>query len=359
MAPLGYPAKCNMRSNTLILCWAVLIAMTMNVVAYAATPGPLAKLWTGETWFETEPEQVGFAGMHFISMFWDDVPGDPHYKAYYIGSPRYGTNLAKSYDGVNFTDLGQVVANGGSGSWDERIAAFAGVVKDGGTYYLAYEGAGYDSSYPGDIGLATSVDGVNFTKHGMILQHRSYGFERGNIGTPSLHKEGSTWYLYYHGFDYGDCQIGLATGADPTNVTRVQSTPIIPTGSWGDWDSGTTGKRSRLIKEGDYWYMAFEGSIDQPYDTARWSTGIARSTDLVHWDKLPSNPVLPQTQGGFGNDGPEMLYVDNDLYIYYRGAGNTTYRVKLVPEPGSLMLLGSGLGLFLHAYLWRKRSSSP
>ncbi|MCA9231919.1 MAG: hypothetical protein KDA57_14820 [Planctomycetales bacterium] len=297
----------------------------------------LAKLWTGDAWFQEQPETIGNPGdhMHFLSMFWDsdpvDTPGDPHYKAYYIGAPGFSTRLARSYDGVGFVDTGPVLTIGSPGQWDDRIASFSSVWKDNGTYYLVYEGAGTDSMWPGDIGLATSADGVNFTRQGRIFTHATRrSFERTNIGTPSLHKEGDTWYLYYHGYDGEDVQVNVATGTDlATNMTRVQTTPLIPTSSDG-WDSGTVGKRSRLVKAGDYYYMAYEGSTDKPFDTASWSTGMARSTDLLHWERLPTNPVLPVTGSGFGLDGPEMLLIDDDIYIYYRTLSNHTARAKLV-----------------------------
>ena len=88
------------------------------------------------------------------------------------------------------------------------------------------------------------------------------------IGTPSLFKEGNTWYLFYHGYDLDDCQIGVATGEDLLNLTHYSTTaPRVPT-SASDWDCGTAGKRS-IVKEGRYYYMVYEGSTDSPYTTAK------------------------------------------------------------------------------------------
>ncbi len=347
----------------------LLIACMACAISWAATPARagtdyLSKLWSGEATFQVQPETIGNPGdfMHFLSMFWDanpvDTPGQPHYKAYYVGSD-FSTHLARSTDGVSFTDVGPVLSLGAPGEWDDRIASFSSVWKDAGTYYMVYEGAGDDPAWPGDIGLATSTDGVNFTKQDHILHHLPGTFEAANIGTPSLHKEGDTWYMYYHGFDGTDVQIGLATGTDlATNMTRVQTSPIIETSDDG-WNSGTVGKRSRLIKEGDYYYMAFEGSTDQPFETASWSTGIARSTDLVNWEQFALNPVLPATGGGFSMDGPEMLAIGDELFIYYRDGANQTVRAKLVlitavPEPSTFILLGLG-GVALVAVMRTRR----
>jgi predicted GH43/DUF377 family glycosyl hydrolase len=214
--------------------------------------------------------------------------------------------------------------------WDDRIASFPGIWKDGDTWYMVYEGAGTSSSWPGDIGLATSTDGVNWIKdpHNPILTHSSQGWESVNIGTPSLWKEGDTWYLFYHGFDGSDCQVGVAVGTDLHALTKYHSNPVVDTSN-NKWDSGTIGKRS-IIKEGQYYYMVYEGSTNPPYDQASWSSGIAISSDLVNWTKSQYNPVLPQTGTGFGYDGPEWVETsDGQLYIYFRGEGNVTYRAKL------------------------------
>ncbi len=234
----------------------------------------LDALWTGEARFQVEPIEIAadVTRMHFISMFWDDVPGDPHFKAYYIDD-GYTTGLAKSYDGIRFTDMGTVLSTGPSGSYDDRMAAFSSVMKDEeGVYHLVYEAAGYDSAYPGDVAYATSTDGVHFTKHGIILPHdRSWGsFERVNNGTPSLHKAGGTWYLYYHGYEGENCQVGLATGTDIMALSRVSGNPIIPTSPNG-WDSGTTGKRSRPIKQGDY--ARYQADVSASYNIKLTAVG--------------------------------------------------------------------------------------
>src|SRR5262249_9307444 len=124
------------------------------------------------------------------------------------------------------------------------------------------------------------------------------------------------------------CQVGVATGADLTALVRHAKNPVLETGAAEAWDCGTVGKRT-IRKEGDYFYMAYEGSTDQPYDKACWSTGLARSKELRVWEKYP-RPILPQTKAGFGYDGPEWLTTaDGSLHLYYRFRG-CTRRASLV-----------------------------
>lgn len=231
-----------------------------------------------------------------------------------------------------------IVTSSGSGgstpAWDNRLASFPGVWKNGDNWYLVYEGASTSSGYPGDIGLATSSDGFNWLKDpcNPIMVHQSTGWECTNIGTPSLWKEDNTWYLFYHGYDGSDCQVGVATGTDLHNLTRHPANPIIPVSSAPNWDCGGIGKRS-ICKEADYYYMVFEGSTDPPYDQAQWSSGVARSTDLFNWTKFQDNPVLPQTDVCFGYDAPEWVRTpDGKLHIYYRGPNGPTDRATLTDK---------------------------
>ncbi|MBI4385776.1 MAG: hypothetical protein HY551_00185 [Elusimicrobia bacterium] len=297
----------------------------------------LADLFQGNAAFSKEAEAVESSfGMHFISL----PRTQAGLRAYYIknyetaSGGKSAVGAAASPDGTNFSDQGVVLDVGSDpASWDGRLASFPGVWKDGETFYLVYEGAGLDPSSPGDIGLAISTDGIHFTKHpdNPILRHGS-GWESVNVGTPSLWKEGTTWYLFYHGFDGARVQIGVAAGSDLTRLEKHPGNPVLKTGPPEAWDEGTVGKRS-ILKQGGVYYMMFEGSTRPPYRQARWSSGLARSTDLLHWEKFQDNPVLPRTEGGFGFDGPELVSLDGKIWAYFRSQGNATERTRLSGRP--------------------------
>ncbi|MBQ99266.1 MAG: hypothetical protein CMO60_00210 [Verrucomicrobiales bacterium] len=249
----------------------------------------------------------------------------------------------------------RAVSQGTAPFVDQRLASFPGVWKDGALWYLVYECAGLDDRWPGDICLSTSNDGHTWVKapNNPILVHQLEGWERINLGTPSLLKADGTWYLFYHGFDGQKVQIGLASGLSLDGLQRHPQNPLVPFDA-GAWDSGTVGKRS-IIREGDWYYMAYEGSTDKAYNVnsanpacqvnnspdnpdcidfggSNWSTGLARSRDLVNWTKYPGNPILPVTNQEFGYDGAEFIRTpDEQLHLYYRAPmpGNQTYRASL------------------------------
>ena len=169
------------------------VALTVAPTAAGQT---LADLWDGRAKFDLAAEKVGGDFTFHCLSIW---PQDGTLLAYYIanyttpdGQAPDGHRPVRSDDGMKWTDEGRLLSVGPAGAWDDRAASFPGIWKDGDTWYLVYEGAADDIGFsPGDIGLATSPDGKNFTKHpgNPILRHEKTGWERVNIGTPSLYKE--------------------------------------------------------------------------------------------------------------------------------------------------------------------------
>ena len=327
------------------------IALTIFLAFEAQGAPTLTDFWNGQATWVKDTGKIGSSfGFHFVSI----LPRDDVLYAFYIGHytaadgrSKLTIGRARGTDGINWTNDGMVVdvgraaqaTNGAPPLWDDRLASFPGVWQDGDTWYLVYEGAAENIPFsPGDIGLATSTDGQHFVKHpnNPILRHNTGGWERVNIGTPSLYKEKGIWYLFYHGYDGNVCQIGVASGTSLTNLTKSAANPILPvTAGTAAWDTGTIGRRSAIAKEGAYYYFAFEGSTPQPYTLAKWSSGLARSTNLLSaWTKCPRNPMIPQTPGGMGNDGPELLRLGGTWYLYVRppaGSGTQRFRLSQLP----------------------------
>jgi hypothetical protein len=339
-----------MRDLARMKCLLPLIAMVFFGVQAGASPS-LTDFWNGNAKWVKDAEKIGSDfDFHFVSIL-----AQPHELwAYYIhnytapdGKFKMTIGRARGQDGLNWTNDGMVLdvshasagTNGTPPLWDDRLTSFPGAWKDGDTWYLVYEGAGeHFGSSPGDIGLATSQDGSNFVKHpkNPIFRHKPTGWERANIGTPSLYKENGIWYLFYHGYDFNVCQVGVATGPSLTNLSRSASNPILRVSSaLAAWDSGTTGKRSSIFKEGPYYYFAFEGSTAPPFAQSKWSSSLARSTNLISgWTEFPGSPMITQTSGGMGYDGPELLRLNGFWYLYVRTPASTqTERFRLEAKP--------------------------
>jgi predicted GH43/DUF377 family glycosyl hydrolase len=330
--------------------WAM-VASAVFCLSVGVRAQTLDDVWRGKARFEIEKgddgkaRTFGFQGMHFGS-FVDTGKG---WNCYYIDHSMFQNcvGLATTTDGVHFEKYGVVLWKGVGKEFDSRIASFPGVYKDGNRWYMVYEAAdGLESDWRtwrnrGSVGLAVSDDGIHWTKKGELLAKKE-PWESQNIGTPSLLLVKGIWWVFYHGFGPSgaggsdDVQIGAARGSSltPRDLRRVSNQPLVPTSvDPAAFDSGTVGRRS-IIKEGAWWYMAYEACTDQAgsplgFNHSKWTSGLARSRDLVHWEKL-GRPMLPQLNE-FGNDGPEFLQTrDGRLHIYFRLPGNWTGRATLV-----------------------------
>ena len=302
----------------------------------------LEGLFTGKT---QETVKVQNMGKDFKMHFPDMIYKDGEYWAYYITykteSGKGGVGLAVSKDGFTWQDRGCVLQPGED--YDCNGAYFAGVwLDDDGTYYLTYECKGGEDTDYGtleNVALATSKDGVNWQKEGVILyKNPKIEWQKANVGTPDLYKKDGVWYLYFHGFDFLDCQIGLAYGEDLHNLT-VLPDPILPTKD-NTLYSGTTGRRD-VIYVGGYYYMVYEVSTDQAeeggYNGAYWTHMFARSKDLIHWETV-GEPLITQKNAdgtpkvGMGYDGPCWMIVGKHIYVYVRERNNTTaIELTLIP----------------------------
>jgi hypothetical protein len=104
-------------------------------------------------------------------------------------------------------DCGPILAAGEEGDWDHLLwgGFAASVVKKDGTYYLYYQGAsGYDEGEGTvtwrSIGVATSPDGINFTKYAanpVLTWFPNSNLEEGAVSAGAFLDETGEVALYY------------------------------------------------------------------------------------------------------------------------------------------------------------------
>ena len=165
---------------------------------------------------------------------WDDgsmtvgpvIKVDGEFRMYYSGrSPIYGTihiGLAISNDGLNWTKQPNPVLYAQTG-WEQNIDP-GDVIKINNTYYLYYSGI---SSQGVKIGLAMSQDGINWTRYsGNPILSASQPWESGGIYIPSVVKTGDKYYMVYQNYNSPGA-FGMATSLDGINWTKNQNNPIF------------------------------------------------------------------------------------------------------------------------------------
>jgi len=178
------------------------------------------------------------------------------------------------------------------------------------------------------LGYAESTDGVHFTRRPDPVFSPSEPYEKdGGVEDPRLVQFGDTYYLTYTGYNKTDAQLCLATSKDLIHWERKGV--IIPADQ-GHWNTRWT-KSGAIVPEkidGKYW-MYFLGTSADNKD----QTGLAFSTDLVHWTEATEKPVLPVRSGQFDSrvaePGPAPILRPDGIVLIYNGADD-----KLVYRTG-------------------------
>jgi sucrose-6-phosphate hydrolase SacC (GH32 family) len=155
------------------------------------------------------------------------------------------------------------------------------VLRQGDRYYMFAEGKN-DVAH-----LLTSTDGIEWTRQGPLDVRLTNGqpIPPGPYGTPTVLVKDGVWHLFY---ERGDQGVWLATSTDLGVWTNVQDDPVIPLGP-EPYDQ-TAVALNQIIELDGVYYGIYHANAHRPWRD--WTTCLARSTDLVHWEKFPGNPII-------------------------------------------------------------------
>lgn len=244
---------------------------------------------------------------------------DNKYKMWFTGLNPQGVGVieyAESYDGINWVrPYSAPVLLPGTGTWDQYGVYMGAIFKEDNQYKLYYNG--HLSKYGGwHIGLATSLDGINWTKNPNPVLYTSAGWES-QLTVSEIIKVNNHYYLYYSGVvgDPAVCKVGLATSTDGVNFTRCPSNPIlVPTQSW----EGPSVLSPSIIYENGSFTMIYAN-----FNTNIKGFGKAVSTDGINWIKSSDNPFFTaqNTANHWTTDikYPRFRKYNGEYRIYYSG----------------------------------------
>jgi hypothetical protein len=225
---------------------------------------------------------------------------------------------AISDDGVTwFPYLSNPVLQSGSAYFESDGVVYCSVMRSGSVYTMYY--AGVHGCCGIAIGLATSPDGIHWTKSDAnpILVPSPAGWDSQYVSQPQVYFDGTTNYMYYEGTNGGRVQIGLATSTDGVNWTKAPSNPVLRNGPSGSWDESLTSPGGVFVDQGNY-FMLFTGN--GPSGPQR--VGLATSHDGVSWAEHPGNPVF--SGGGVASwdwsiRAGSVVRRDSTLGLWYSG----------------------------------------
>lgn len=264
-----------------------------------------------------------------------------------------------------------VFTGAGDGHWDVKIRERGWIIREAGQWRMWY--TGYDGTRPGQkmLGYATSTDGLSWNRHPAnpiyrrswvedicIIPHDGtlYMFAEGEqdqaqlltsrdgiawthvgridvrqkngepiaagpYGTPTAWYEDGKWNLFY---ERGDKGIWLARSSDLKVFTNVQDEPVMVPGP-DEFDRDLIALNQIIKHAGDY-YAVIHGARKpaDPTQPSTWATGIARSTDLIHWTKSPGNPLRPISE----NKSSGLLIHDGQEFRLYTVHGRVDVHIN-------------------------------
>jgi predicted GH43/DUF377 family glycosyl hydrolase len=195
----------------------------------------------------------------------------------------------------------------------------------------------YQAGAPPEIALATSPDGLNWTRHGIVLPRGPRGaWDELGVADPYVIAAGGQLYLFHLGQDRARRQrLGVAVSADAGRTwTKLRSNPILEIGAPGRFDSLGLGEPAVWTSHGRWW-MLYTGR-----DRAeRRKIGLAVSKDGIHWERTSESPLIAG-QAPWNAQvvcDPEILPLpDGSLRVWYGGGD--------APQPAENLNGQIGLG---------------
>ncbi len=271
----------------------------------------------------------------------------------YIGDSivRGRISFAKSHDGTSWIkrDPPQPVLDvGAAGTWDGRWLDTPAIVKCPGGYKLYYYADSHSVAFSA-IGMASSTDGINFTKHpaNPVMEKGAVaGFDGFWVESPAVLYDSAAgqYEMWYSGVGYGPglpsglhVSVGRATSVDGALwIKDSLHNPVLDIGPAGTFDDGWVSVPAVRKTFGQYemWYIGSscaDYNADSTLDTSR--VGLATSSDGIHWTKYAGNPVLstydPPVDSG-GPWAPDVVFHPNRYSMLYEAIGGIFLATKVV-----------------------------
>ena len=229
-------------------------------------------------------------------------------------SPKPGSNDVVLPTDLQLKRSPQPLLSPSPGSWDSREVAHPRLVERDGRMYLFY--SGFDGVL-WRTGLALSRDGISWQKNPLpILEPSASGWDAESItARGSVLLEKGSFFYWYQGGRAPYSAIGVASSVDGVHWTKHPG-PVLEPGPRGSWDSGGVAD-PYVVKRGETLFLYYVGQDSK--DTSR--LGIASSRDGIHWAKYPHNPVLnlgePGTFDERGLEAPAVLHVSRGMALFY------------------------------------------
>jgi predicted GH43/DUF377 family glycosyl hydrolase len=171
------------------------------------------------------------------------------------------------------------------------------VVKTDSGFMMWYSGE--DVNMIDRIGMATSSDGVSWTRYAQnpVLAGGARGeWDHDSVNEAWVVSDGGAFKMWYSGQTYGTndqlatYEIGYATSPDGVQWTKYSGNPVLTPGASGSWDDKWV-YRPIVLSTGSSWLMYYIGQSE----SGAVGGGTATSPDRIHWTKTAASVTVPSS----------------------------------------------------------------
>ncbi len=223
----------------------------------------------------------------------------------------------EKFDGINWIHYDRnpiVKVSKKREDFDSRhILDPASAVIDG-RVYLYYSGHSYDK--PPGIGLAVSDDGYNFIKSEVkpVME---------NAFAPEVILKDGTIHLFYQRKVNDHFEFFVCTSKDGMYFDMSNEKNIFKPTFDAEKLDGFSVTTCRIWLENGIYFMTY-GMCDK-FDDYPPAFGLAKSNDLMNWERYPGNPIYTRGEPGSWDEGAiwfGTVYKHfGKYYMWYEGTG--------------------------------------
>jgi len=236
---------------------------------------------------------------------------DGLYKMWYEGSSDYDVRqlgYATSTDGITWNKYGgNPVLQAGPEGYDQHVAGHGSVLHEGNEYKLWYHATGDQGAI---IAYATSPDGITWTKQGPVLLPTA-GWDEFVWGPSVLNLNGTYWMWYSGAGSLLSPSIGVATSPDGINWTRLPDPVVTGETGLGDphviTDTGVlkmwyTDYDNRVIDyaesvDGIHWTKSPNNPVLTPGVAGQWGGSVVTIEDSASGSLLDGFTITGGSDG--------------------------------------------------------------
>jgi predicted GH43/DUF377 family glycosyl hydrolase len=200
--------------------------------------------------------------------------------------------------------------------WDAGGVYLPRVIFSGTTFRMWYLGYGTSLQWPGKVGYAVSSDGVTWKKYHtpVLLPGPQRAWDSYSVNTGSVVWNGTHFVMWYRGlgpgFEFG--AVGLATSLDGISWTKYAANPILTNRSFG---VQVLDYPYVIRTESEYRMWC----VGQPEGESPYAIYYATSGDGVRWNERAEPVLRPDINGwdGFGVYDPTVISHGSSYWMWY------------------------------------------